>query len=221
MPQIASSHGPLLYYTRIKVVNSFDELVSAPFCDGVNAICWERTLQGDFDEVVERLAVGKGITTIEESCLLSLHLSEAGCIARDIIHADLEMLRARELLPVLDCVNGYLHEDDAEEKAKPVPTHVQSFHADSSTVEVDTYLCTYHGSSSEGLLNEEARRFVEIPETRMELLALYGGEDAEGFLEYLKENFFDLHFVALPHARPYQFGVGNLWRIAIEYLGKR
>ena len=200
---------------RVKMVASFEELVSTPFRDGVNALCWERRLSGDFCDVVERLAVGRGITTIEEAHLYSLSLSDKGAIARDVLLADLEMLRARDLLPVLDCVNGYLH-DDSE---GPVPTHVQSFHVDSATVEADTYLCTYHGLSSEGLLNEEARRRVDIPETRAQLLALYGGEDDEGFVEYLNDNFFDLHYAPLPQSRPYSFGVGNLWRIAIEYPG--
>lgn len=202
-------------YGRIKVVSSFGELVSTPFCVGVNALCWERTLPGDFSEVVEQLGVEKGIATIEEAHLRVLSLSEAGRIARDILLADQELLRARELLPMLDCVNGYFH--DIEEG--PLPTHVQSFHADSATVEADTYLCTYHGLSSEGLFNEEAQRRVDIPETRAELLDLYGGEDDEGFLEYLNENFFDLHYASLPQAQPYTFGLGNLWRIAIEYPG--
>lgn len=209
------AHSLLLGNARVKMVKSFEELVSTPFRDGVNALCWERRLSGDFGDVVERLAVGMGITTIEETHLCSLSLSEMGCLAREVMLADLAMLRARDLLPVLDCVNGYLHDDNEG----PVPTHVQSFHVDSATVEADTYLCTYHGLSSEGLLNEEAKRRVEIPETRAELLALYGGEDDEEFVEYLNENFFDLHYAALPQAQPYSFGVGNLWRIAIEYPG--
>lgn len=194
-------------------MSSFEELVSTPFRDGVNALCWERTLSGNFGEVVSLLGVGKGIITIEEAHLCGLPLSQEGMLARDVLRADLDMLRARDLLPALDCVNGYLHDD----LQTPVPTHVQSFHADSATVEADTYLCTYFGSPSEGLVNEEARRCVDVPETRAELLALYGGKEDEGFVEYLNGNFFDLHYTPLPHARPYSFGVGNLWRIAIEY----
>ena len=98
-------------------------------------------------------------------------------------------------------------------------TDVHSFHIDTATAAADTYLCTYVGATSEGLRDDEAQRRVDVPETRAELLRLYGGEDDAGFFEYLAENFYDLHFAPLPHARPFSFGVGNLWRIAIEYPG--
>lgn len=38
-------------YPRIQRVNSFQELVTTPFADCVNALCWQRTLPGDFSEV--------------------------------------------------------------------------------------------------------------------------------------------------------------------------
>ncbi|HEX2751325.1 MAG TPA: hypothetical protein VHM91_25170, partial [Verrucomicrobiales bacterium] len=79
--------------------------------------------------------------------------------------------------------------------------------------------CTYHGPSSEGLPNEEALRRVDIPEIRAELLRLFGGEDDEAFHEYLSENSYDLHYAPLPHAHPYTFGAGNLWRIATLWPG--
>ncbi|MFZ4765563.1 MAG: hypothetical protein ACOYMN_11465, partial [Roseimicrobium sp.] len=91
--------------------------------------------------------------------------------------------------------------------------------ADSATVAADTYLCTYHGRTSEGLRHEEALRRVDIPETRAALLALYGGEDDAGFRDYLHENCYDLHYAPLALAQPFAFGVGNLWRIAVEYPG--
>lgn len=204
-----------LAYPCIKVVGSFEELVTTPFKNGVNALCWERTLLGDFGEVVNRLSVEKGITTIDEAQLNALSLSTDGEVAREILLRDLELLRSHELLPSLDCINGYAH--DAE--TGPVPTHVQSWHVDSATVEADTYLCTYLGASSEGLRNEDAMRRVDVPETRAELLNLYGGDDDEGFLDYLNENYFDLHYLPLPHAQPFSFGLGNLWRVATEYPG--
>ena len=64
-------------YTRIKVVKSFGELVSTPFSNGVNALCWERTLAGDFGEVVERVG-GEGIATLDAARLTALHLTAAG-----------------------------------------------------------------------------------------------------------------------------------------------
>jgi hypothetical protein len=90
---------------------------------------------------------------------------------------------------------------------------------DSATTEADTWLCTYHGPASEGLRNDEAQRRVDIPETRSELLKCFGGEDGDAFLEYLNDNYYDLHYVPVPQARPFSFGLANLWRIATEYPG--
>jgi len=100
-----------------------------------------------------------------------------------------------------------------------VPTDVYSFHADRATAETDTYLCTYHGPASEGLGNDEAQRRMDIPETRAELLKLFGGEDDDTFREYLNKNCHDLHYVPNSKARLFSFGVGNLWRIAVDYPG--
>ncbi|MDB6075966.1 MAG: hypothetical protein JWO89_3606 [Verrucomicrobiaceae bacterium] len=212
---MASPFIPPPGYNRIKVVSSFEELISTPLVDGVNALCWQRTLAGDFGEVVAQLGVGKGITTIDEERLWALTLSAEGNIAREVLLQDQDLLRSRELAPVLDCINGYLHEDEGA----PVPTHVQSFHVDSATVAADTYLCTYHGPSSEGLRNDEALRKVEIPQTRAELLKLYGGADDDDFVEYLNDHYYDLHYASVPQAQPFDFGLGNLWRIACEYPG--
>ena len=204
-----------LGYPHIKVVHSLHELVSTPFAEGINAFCWPRTLPGDFRKVVEHLGLGEGIVTVTESCLENLPLSDAGKIARDILLEDQRLLRAFGLLPNLDCVHG----SQREEPEGLFHTDVHSFHVDTATAAADTYLCTYVGSSSEGLRNDEAQRRVDAPETRAELLRLYGGEDDAGFLEYLAENFYDLHYAPLPGARPFSFGVGNLWRIAIDYPG--
>ena len=90
---------------------------------------------------------------------------------------------------------------------------------DTATVLAATVLCTYVGACSEGLPNEQAQRRVDAPETRAELLRLYGGEDDAGFREFLADWFCDLHYVPLPGAQPYTFGTGNLWRVAIDYPG--
>ena len=58
-----------------------------------------------------------------------------------------------------------------------------------------------------------------MPETRDRLLALHGGADDEAFAAYLAENAFDLHYLPRPAAEPYDFGRGNLWRIAIQHPG--
>ncbi len=202
-------------YSRIKRVNSFHELVTTPFAGGVNALCWARVLPGNFSEVVELLAPGAGIITLDEARLNRLPVSTAGRAAIDILLEDQRLLRERELDPVLNCINGYPRDEDAG----PVPTDVFSFHADSATVETDTYLCTYHGPASEGLRNDEAQRRVDIPETRAALLKRHGGEDDDDFREHLNENCYDLHYAPVAWARPFSFGLGNLWRIAVDWPG--
>ena len=214
LPALSSTIGPP-DYPCIRRVSSFDELVTTRFAGGVTALCWERTLPGDFGEVVAQLTNGDAIVTLDEARLRSLSGSAAGRAAIEVLLADLQLLRDRDLDPVLNCINGYPRDDDAE----VVPTDVFSFHADRAPVEADTYLCTYHGPSSEGLRNEDAQRRVDIPETRAELLKTFGGNDDDEFREYLKENCYDLHYAAAPSARPFSFGLGNLWRIALEYPG--
>jgi hypothetical protein len=202
---------------QIKCVHSFHELVTTRFANGVNALCWQRTLAGDFGEIVKLLGDGSDepITTLDEARLKGLPASATGRVAVDQLLADLQLLRDHALDPVLNCISGY----PCDEEPSPVPTDVFSFHADSAPVEADTYLCTYHGSPSEGLRNNEVRRRVDIPETRAELLKLFGGEDNDDFRSYLKENCYDLHYAPASQAQPFSFGLGNLWRIAIDYPG--
>lgn len=202
-------------YARIKQVQSFHELITTPFGEGINALCWQRTLPGDFSEVVKHLEVKQGIMPLDEAMLRSLPVSEAGKIAIDFMLEDQRMLREHDLDPVLNGIDGY----PRDEEPGPVPTDVFSFHVDSAPVETDTWLCTYHGFPSEGLCNDAAVRRVDLPETRVELLKLHGGEDDDGFLEFLNENCFDLHYAPVAQAQPFSFGMGNLWRIAVDYPG--
>ena len=202
-------------YPRIQLVNSFHELATTPFADGINALCWPRTLAGDFREVVERLGEGEGIRALDEAHLLALPVSAAGRVAIETLLGDLRQLRALDRDPVLNCIHGY----PRDEEAGPVSTDVFSFHADSAPVEADTWLCTYHGPASEGLCNDEAQRRVDVPETRAALLKLFGGKDDEEFREFLREHCYDLHYAPAPLARPYSFGVGHLWRIAVDWPG--
>lgn len=203
-------------YFRIRTVGSFEELASTPMRDGVNALCWPRRLQGDFGEVVSCLGTSEeAITTLDEAALRGLPLSDGGRRAVEVMLADQRLLRERELDPALNLISGY----PRDEHAGPVPTDVFSYHADSAPVEADTWLCTYHGPASEGLRNEEALRCVDLPATRAALLREFGGEDNEDFRAYLAEHCYDLHYVPIPTARPFSFGLGNLWRIALEHPG--
>ena len=195
---------------RAKLVHSFEELVNTPFTDGINALCWPRALEGDFAEVVAQLGAVDGIQSLDDALLRNLTVSDAGRIAVDRLRIDLRLLQEHGLSPVLDCITAY----PRDEAPDVVPTDVYSWHADSAPIATDTYLCTYHGATSEGLLNEDSIRRVDVPETRAELLKLYDGPDDESFAAFLNELCYDLHYQALPHAQPFAFGLGNLWRIA-------
>jgi len=209
MPELTLPPG----YARVKLVQSFHELATTPFVDGVNALCWQRALVGDFNEVVEQLGAMEGI--VDGARLNSLSLSPAGKAAVKILLEDQQLLRNLGLDPILDCLHGYPRDEPTE----AVPTDVYSFHADSAPVQADTWLCSYTESASEGLPNDQAQRRVDIPETRARLLQQFGGEEGSDFLEYLEENCYDLHYAPLPQAQPFSFGLGNLWRIAIQYPG--
>lgn len=215
MRSAAASFTPPPGYARIKVVRSFEELLGTPFADGVNALCWPRTLLGDFGEIVALLGVRDGIESLDQARLEALPLTAAGRIAAEVMLADQALLRARGLEPALDRIASY----PRDESPGLVPTDVYSFHADSAPVQADTWLCTYHGAPSEGVRNDEAQRCVDVPETRAALRREFGPGDDADFHAYLRENCYDLHYVALPGAVPFSFGVGHLWRIAVEYPG--
>lgn len=199
-------------YHRIKIVSSFDELVNTPFADGVNALCWQRNVDGDFAAVTAAIAADDDIVTLDPDSLRDLRarLAPAGQQAVDAMLADYALLEGRGLDPCLDCIPAY----PRAEVSDVLRTDVYSFHADRAPVMADTYLCTYIGASSEGLPNEQAMRHVDIPETRAMLQADCGAGD---FDAYLHDHSYDLHYRAARDAQVYSFGIGNLWRIAIEY----
>lgn len=212
-----TAESPSFQESHILVVSSFDELIATPLTSRINALCWRRTLAGDFAEVANALQVGPGITHLAAEDFHALPLSKAGKAAAEAMLADYERLRELGLEPTLDCINGYVQ----KEQTGPVRTDVCSFHADSATNEAYTYLCTYFGASSEGLRTEEAVRRVDLPHTRAECLRAYGGQDDEAFAEWLVDHYYDLHYAPLPGAQPFYFGVGHLWRIALDYPGSQ
>ena len=200
---------------RVRRVRSFEELRTTPFAEGINALCWERTLPGDYAEVIAKLGPGEGIVPLEDERIRALDLSPAGLLAAEALLSDQRLLRDHDLAPSLNCVYDCVRGPDAG----VVPTDVTSFHVDSAPVEVDTWLCTYHGACSEGLRNEEALLKVEILEIRAILLEEYGGTDDAGFAEFLHEHSFDSHYAPKPGAAPYPFGTFALWRIATRWPG--
>lgn len=201
---------------RVRKVRSFEELRTTRFADGVNALCWERTLPGDYAEVIARLGPGDGIVALEDERVRALDLTHAGRAAAEAMLADQELLRDHSLAPSLNCVYDCVRDPDAG----VVPTDVTSFHVDSAPVEVDTWLCTYFGACSEGLRNEDALLKVDMPEIRAALLAEYGGADDAGFAEFLHEHSYDSHYAPKPGATPYPFGTFALWRIATRWPGR-
>ena len=202
---------------RIGIVDSFDDLINARFEGDINALCWSRSLPGDFGEIVYSLRKDEDITAVTDCTLRKLNLSAAGAQAREVLLEDQALLRDRGLAPTLDCISRYAVDDPSN----PIPTDVYSFHVDRATTAADTFLCTYFGSSTEGLLNEAAVRRIDMPDTRAKLRQLYGDSDEAVFSRFLSENCFDLHFCPRSGAQPYSFGIGNLWRIAIAHPDSR
>lgn len=204
-------------YDRIKVVGSFDALVTSAFGPKINAICWPRIMAGDFDELAAHFSDAEEIISLDEALLHSLHpnLSAMGRAAADTLLEDQLLLRAHGLSPSLECVPRYQCDDISQ----AVPTDVYSFHADRATVAADTYLCSYNEAATEGLRNDQAQRRIEIPTIRAELLRHFQQQETGDFDTYLRENCYDLHYAALGEAASFSFGIGNLWRIAVEYPG--
>ncbi|WP_224772541.1 hypothetical protein [Pelagicoccus enzymogenes] len=196
----------------VRIVASFEELLNAEFAGRVNAICWQRSLSGDFDQIVSAIGPLDEITALEEDDLMSLELKPDGEVARQRLIDDLRMMRGAGLQPSLDCIPAYSRSNAGE----LVPVDVYDFHADSATVATDTFLCNYTVACSEGIRNAEAVRYVDDPGIRSKLLQEYGGPDDEGFAAFLRERFYDLHYAAREGGKPYSFGFGNLWRIATQ-----
>lgn len=212
-PDLSAEYPPC-----VRIVGSWAELVGTPWGGGVNALCWPRTLAGDFAEIVARvveLAGDAEITSLDEESLLSLELSPAGAAARAVLIEDLRRLGEHGLDPSLDCLPRY--PSDGEEEA--LSADVYGWHADAAPVIADTYLCSYTEAASEGLRWADAIPVAEVPAVRAQLWARFGGTDDAGFRAYLTENFHDLHYVARAGAVPFGFGLGNLWRIANQCPG--
>ncbi len=199
---------------QIRFVANFQDLVSTAFRDNINALCWDRTLKGDFSEIVKKVELGGNMTTLDQEQLRALELSEQGQLARDILMDDWQLLEDHGASPILNVIKSYERDDSF------FPTDVYSFHVDRATVPSSTFLCTYHGASSEILPNAQAIQKVLVPEIREELKSLYDGAE-EGFESFLEEYFFDLHYQAKPEAQPISLGIGQLWRLAIDHPGRQ
>jgi hypothetical protein len=197
---------------QIKYVSNFHDLVQTPFEGNCNAICWNRTLEGDFSEIVQKIELSSNMVVISEEELLALELSEQGKLALSILLNDLKLLSDYGASPILNLIQNY--ERDADYPF--FPTDVYSFHVDRSPIPTDTFLCTYYGQSSEIVPNAQAEQKVLVPAIRRELRKLYTGKE-EGFEAFLSEHFFDLHYQAKPNAPLISLGLGNMWRLAVDH----
>ena len=199
-------------YSQVLFVNSFEELVTTPFIDQVNAICWKRQLDGDFEEIVSQIKLEENIVELNEKALLELNLSHQGQLAREVILNDFQFLKTDGALPSLNLIKCY--ERDNENAI--VATDVYSFHVDSSPIPTDTFLCTYFGQPSDILPNVQAEQKVHIASIREKLRKKYA-KDEKAFELYLVENCYDLHYQAKANAIPISLGIGHLWRIATAH----
>lgn len=197
---------------QIGVVSSFSELVNTDFKGEMNALCWYRSLDGDFNEIVAKLSLKENITEISPKALQALQLSEKGNLAREIILNDLQLLTDFGASPSLNLLKCYERDDEFDF----ISTDVYSFHVDRSPIATDTFLCTYHGASSDIVSNSQAKQKIVIPEVREKLRELHDGTEEE-FEEFLKENYFDLHYQLDEDAEPINLGQMHLWRLAVDH----
>lgn len=198
--------------SQVKVVDNFQALMNTAFQGQNNALCWQRNLQGDFQEIVNKLTLEDNITEISSQDLLDLSLTTLGQQARSVILHDMQQLTAAGALPCLNLLKCYERDDEFDF----IATDVYSFHVDRSPIATDTFLCTYYGASSDIISNDQVEQKIHLPEIRAKLRALYDGPE-DGFDEFLATYFFDLHYQAKPNAQPINLGCGHLWRLAVDH----
>ena len=198
--------------SQIGMTSTFSQLINTDFKGERNALCWYRNLEGDFAALVDQLQIKGNITEVYPAALLALKLSEKGNIAREIILNDLQLLTDFGASPSLNLIKCYERDDEFNF----ISTDVYSYHVDRSPIATDTFLCTYHGAASDIIANEQAVQKILIPEIRKKLKGLHNGTSEE-FENFLKENYFDLHYQVKPDAKPINLGLGHLWRLAVDH----
>lgn len=198
--------------SQIGTVSTFPELVQTSFKGEMNALCWFRNLDGDFNEIVTQLNLKENITEVSPEDLIALQLSEKGNRAREIILNDVQLLTDFGASPSLNLLKCY----DRDDEFDFISTDVYSFHVDRSPIATDTFLCTYHGAASDIIANAQAEQKILIPEIRAKLKDLDDGPEEE-FEDFLMENHFDLHYQVNPAAIPINLGLGHLWRLAVDH----
>lgn len=206
MKNVTNPNNHLLYVTN------FQDLISTPFQGNINALNWSRDLKGDYKEIVDAIVFEGNLIEINKEDLLALNLTEQGEIARNVLLEDLKLLENHGASPILNIIK-YYEEDDS---FPYFPTDVYSYHVDRSPIATDTFLCTYFGSPSELIPNEQAIQKITIPAIREELSKLYDGKPAD-FESFLSEHFFDLHYEAKANILPTRAELGHMWRLAVDH----
>lgn len=199
---------------QVGTVSSFSELISTDFRGTRNAICWERNLTGDFKEIISLLQLTDNITEISPQDLLKLKLSKNGNIAREFILNDLKLLSDFGASPSLNLLKNY----ERDQELDFFSTDVYSYHVDRSPIGTNTFLCTYYGTSTDIISNDQVTQKILIPEIREKLKELHDGK--EEFETFLKENYFDLHYEPKANAQPINLGSGHLWKLAVDHPGQ-
>lgn len=202
--------------SQYKMVSTFQELVETQFSGDINALCWRRNPIGDFQEIASQLKINENITEIFIEDLNQLQLSENGKLARKFIIQDLQFLTDYGAQPSLNILKNYERDDEFDF----ISTDVYSYHVDRSPIESDTFLCTYFGASGDIIPNDQVQQKIHIPEIREQLKILFNGPESE-FEHFLKENYFDLHYQAIPNAKSTNLGNGNLWRLSVDHPGQK
>lgn len=198
---------------QIRQVNCFQELIHTRFQGTINALCWNRTVQGNFAEIVQKLKCHENINIIEPDQLVQLELSEEANLAREIIINDMKMWEEEGALPQLNLIKQY----ERDEEYSFFPTDVYSYHVDRAPVPAHTVLSTYFGTTSEILPNAQAIQKVRIPEIRAEIEKNYNEEEHQDFDDFVTENFLDLHYEPKPNAQPISLGLGHMVKLAIDH----
>lgn len=198
-------------HSQVKVVRSFEEWWKTQLVGTLNAICWERPLVGNYQEIVDQVERQEGVQTLDMEWLKVQKLSPAGEVARQQILEDYARLLELGANPQVDVIfQAY------EDEVSPVfPTHVHSWHVDRAPIVTETYLCTYLGESSQAVANDEAVQKIHNPVLRSALKEFSGAESEEELEVFLSDHCYDLHYDLLPHANPLDFGLGNLWRVSV------
>lgn len=200
---------------QILIVDNFQLWEKAEFSSIKNAICWRRELEGDFEEIVQKLTLIDPITVISENDLLSLHLTEEGVKARDVILQDIQLLSASGSQPILNLLKYYERDDVLDFFS----TDVYSFHVDRSPIPTETILCTYFGACSDIVPNDHVIQKIHVPSISLQLKEIHSGSD-DDFEAFLEEYFFDLHYQLLPDAQIVNLGNGHLWKLAVDHPGQ-